>query len=278
MDTETNPGETPEVEDVLEQDEAEQGSTEAVETDNPEGEPDEDEPETIEIERDGKTFKVPAALKDDFLRHGDYTRKTQEVAEARKALETAREGVQQAGEAEINAKARSVAMDAAIKQYEGVDWDRLEATDPQAAQSHWRKFQQLQGAKAEADTEYTAAVQARTFETQQETAKRLEQGAAELARDIPDWGPQKAEQLLSFGEKQFGLTREYMESVTDVNLIKVMNFAHALAKANPSKTAPAAPKPATKVKGGAAPLKGVDDRMSADDWLKARNAQVRNRA
>ena len=276
MDTETNPGETPEVE--LEQDEAETGSTEETEADNPEGETDEDEPETIEIERDGKTYKVPAALKDDLLRHGDYTRKTQEIAEARKALETARESVQQAGEAEINAKARSVAMDAAIRQYEGVDWDRLEAQDPQAAQSHWRKFQQLQSAKAEADTEYDAAVKTRTFETQQETARRLEQGAAELARDIPDWGPQKAEQLLGFGEKQFGLTREYMESVTDVNLIKVMNFAFLASKASPSKTAQAAPKPAAKVKGGTVPIKGVDDRMSADDWLKARNAQVRNRA
>ena len=100
----------------------------------------------------------------------------------------------------------------------------------------------------------------------------------ELARDIPDWGPQKAEQLLSFGEKQFGLTRDYMQNVTDVNLIKVMNFAFLAAKANPSKTAPAAPKPAAKVKGGTVPSKGVDDRLSPDDWLKARNAQVRNRA
>lgn len=276
MDDETNPGDPPEVE--LEQDEAEQGSTVETDADNPEGETEEDEPETIEIERDGKTYKVPAALKDDLLRHGDYTRKTQEIAEARKALETARESVQQAGEAEINAKARSVAMDAAIKQYEGVDWDALQAQDPGAAFQHWRKFQQLQGAKAEADTEYQTAVEARTFETERETASRLEQGAAELARDIPDWGPQKAEQLLSFGEKQFGLTRAYMEGVTDVNLIKVMNFAFLAAKANPSKIAPAAPKPAAKVKGGTAPLKGVDDRLSSDDWLKARNAQVRNRA
>jgi len=40
-----------------------------------------------EIEHDGKKHRVPKELKDAFLRQSDYTRKTQEVAEARRQVE-----------------------------------------------------------------------------------------------------------------------------------------------------------------------------------------------
>lgn len=262
-----------EVEELIETED--EGSTETDELDNSDEEIEDAEPETVEVERDGKLYRIPVELKDDFLRQGDYTRKTQELAATRKELEAARERVQQAGEAEVNARARAVAIDAALKQYDGVDWDQLQAQDANVAFQHWRKYQQLQTAKVEADTEYQSAVEARTLETHREAEKRIEQGLAELQRDIPDWGPQKAEQLMSFGEKQFGFSREYMESVTDPNLVKVMNFA-LLAANTRSKTAQpqVQPKPAAKVKEGSAPRKGLDDRLSADEWVRQRNEQL----
>ncbi len=133
MDTETNLAE-PEVE-VEELPEVE-GSTEPDDADTPEGESEEAEEETAEIERDGKTFKIPAALKDDFLRQADYTRKTQELAETRKELASHIEQAKQASEGEINARAKAVAIDAAIKQYENVDWDGLQARDANLAFEH----------------------------------------------------------------------------------------------------------------------------------------------
>ncbi len=275
MDRETNPGETPEVE-AEEELELPEGSTETDDADTPEGETDEPEEETAEVERDGKTFKVPAALKDDFLRQADYTRKTQEIAELRKELGGHIEQAKQASEAEVSAKAKSVAIDAAIQQYQNVDWDALQAQDAANAFQHWRKFQQLQTAKVEADGEYTQAVEQRTLATQQEAAKRIEQGVAELTRSIPDWGPQKAEQLLTFGEKQFGFSRDYMEAVDDPNLIKVMNFAYLASQTRP-KPAAEPLKPAPKVRGGTVPAKALDDRASIDDWVKAREAQLRRK-
>lgn len=41
----------------------------------------------IDVEVDGKTYKVQSEAKDGYLRQSDYTRKTQEVAEQRRALE-----------------------------------------------------------------------------------------------------------------------------------------------------------------------------------------------
>lgn len=234
------------------------------------------EPETVDIELDGKTYKVPLDLKDSFLMQADYTRKTQEVAAERKALGEARERVQQAGEAEVNARARVVAYEAAIQQYQGVDWDSIEHQDPVSAQRHFRQMMQMQQELQGATNEYQSAVQQRTLETQQQAATQIEQGLAELQRDIPDWGPEKAQALMAFGEKQFGFSREYMEGVTDPKLIKVMNYAHLAMKAT---TKPAANtdaiKPAAKVRGGGQPVAGLDDRLGPDEWMKRRNAQLR---
>jgi hypothetical protein len=56
-----------------------------------------------------------------------------------------------------------------------------------------------------------------------------------------------------------------------------MNFAFLAAK-NQSKPAPApAPQPAAKVRGGTVPRKGLDDRASIDDWIKAREEQLRRK-
>lgn len=275
MDDETNLA-PPEVEEFLEAEEPE-GSTSEVDPDNPDGESEEAEPETVELEFDGKKYVVPVDLKDSFLRQADYTRKTQEIAAARQELTARIEAVQQAGEAEVNARAQVVAYEAALGQYQNVDWNLLEQQDPAAAASHFRQFMQLQNAAEAAKNEYQSAVERRTLETQHEAAKRIEQGIAELQRDIPGWGSELAEKLLDFGQKQFGLSREYMESVTDPALVKVIHHAFLAAKPQ-AKAVPGTPvKPAAKVKGGSAPVAGLDDRLSADEWMKRRNAQVRGR-
>jgi len=47
----------------------------------------EEAPKTVELERDGKLYDVPVELQEAFMREGDYTQKTQEVASQRKELE-----------------------------------------------------------------------------------------------------------------------------------------------------------------------------------------------
>jgi len=269
MDTETNL-EAPEVEEteVIEETlEAEDNSEEETL-----------EPETVEIELDGKKYTVPADLKDSFLMQSDYTRKTQEIAAERKALSEAKERVQQASEAEVTARAKVYAYEAAIQEYQGVDWDALEMQDPVSAQRHFRKFMQLNQELEGAKGEYQSAVQQRTLETQQEAATRIEQGLAELQRDIPGWGPEKAEQLMSFGEKQFGFSRDYMESITDPKLVKLMNYAFvAQSTAKKPVANTESIKPASKVKGGGQPISGLDDRLSPEEWMRRREAQLRKK-
>lgn len=273
----TNPAE-PEVE-VVDDVELDDSSTEEAEADNPEeGEPEEAEPETVEVEIDGVKYNVPANLKDKFMLQADYTRKTQEVAATRKALEERITQAEQASEGEVNARAHLVALDAALSQYENVDWDALENQNPALAQKHFRTFYQLQQQRASAETVLQEAQQTRELETQRMVAERVEQGIAELQRDIPDWGPEKAEALMAFGEKQFGFDRDYMESITDPKLIKLMNAAYlALSPKSQPKPAAQTIKPASKVKGGEAPKKRLADDLSPEEWVKQRNAELARR-
>jgi hypothetical protein len=267
MDDQTNQ-EAPEVEEV----EFEEQEAEVTEED---GEAEAEAPETVEIEINGKTYTVPVDLKDGYLMQADYTRKTQEIAETRKALDSQIERVQQAGEAEVSARAQVIAIEAALGQYQDVDWDLLESQDPAAAQRHFRQFMQLQNGLEGARNEYQGAVERRTLETQHEAAKRIEQGTAELQRDLPGWGPELATQLVSFGESM-GLSRDYMDRVDDPALVKLMHMAFVAAKGAKKPATPkvADVKPAAKVKGGSQPPVGLDDRLSADEWTRRRNAQV----
>ena len=88
-------------------------------------EPDEPEEELDETEYEGKTYKVPKEIKDALLRQSDYTRKTQELAEIRKAAEFERQSIAAAKEAdeaadELKSDLRTV--DKALKSFENVDW------------------------------------------------------------------------------------------------------------------------------------------------------------
>ena len=65
----------------------------AADTEADEAPSDEDEAQSsaapsVEIEHDGKKYTIPAELKDSFLRHDDYTRKTMELGQSRSQLES----------------------------------------------------------------------------------------------------------------------------------------------------------------------------------------------
>lgn len=48
-----------------------------------------DDDDSVEIEHEGQKHRVPKALKDSFMRHGDYTQKTQQLAQERQVVHQA---------------------------------------------------------------------------------------------------------------------------------------------------------------------------------------------
>jgi hypothetical protein len=236
-----------------------------------------------EIERNGRRAKIPAWLKPELMMQADYTRKTQELAEARRNLESERTNVQQASQEELSAHANLALIDRQIGQYSKVDWNSWHDSDPFEAQKAFAQFQLLKDARAQTLGYLGSVRQERTIKEQQETAKRLEEGAAELARDIKDWSPTTAAKLLDFGQARYGFSREDLDGIDDPRLVKVLHAAfqweehQKQQRRAQSHVAAQTSRPAAKI-GGAAPKPGLDDRLSAEEWLRRRNEQLRKRS
>lgn len=232
--------------------------------------------DTEEIEHEGKKFRVPKELKPALLMQADYTRKTQELAEQRRAVEAERTRYAQANQEHIQGMARLVAMDEQIDAFSKVDWKTLSDTDPIQAQQAWMQFSQLKDARQHAAVQLQQQEQQRALEMQQITAKQIEESQAVLARDIKGWSPQMAQQLSEFAAKDFGFQPQELAQVNDPRVVKLLHAAwlgNELMKkqmAATQKPAGTPAKPVPQVGTGAAPAGKDPARMSDAEWLDSR--------
>ena len=237
----------------------------------------------FEIEVDGVRHQVPAALKGAFMMQADYTRKTMEVAELRRAIEAERASVREAGAEEVETRARLLALDEQAERFARVDWDVWENDDPFEAQKGWRQYQQLQQARGLTADRLAQLAQRHGYDEHRETATRIEQGRAVLARDIKGWSDALAASLLETGVKQYGFDRSEIEEFTDPRMVKVLHDAHQFhrlssqRKQAESTQAAQSVRPAARVGGASPPAAGLDDRLSAEEWTRRREQQVRKK-
>ena len=248
------------------------------------------EPETEEFEfDDGLKLTVPKdqaqKVKDAILRQADYTRKTQELAEQRKALEAERSTGQQASEAEINARAQVVAIDQQLQAFQNIDWDAWEEQDPFAAQKGLRQYQMLKDARANAAGQFVQLQHQRTVQAQQDTARRIQEATAVLAREIEGgWDAKKQAETLEGGIREYKFERSEIESFEDprmvIALVDALKWrAHLKTQKQAQKHVDAQQaQPAAKVGRASPPPQGLDDRVNTDEWMRRRNAQTRRRA
>ena len=281
--------------------EVEADDTADIDTDETEGQADEAPPEddTEEIERDGVKYRIPKALKDDLLRQADYTRKTQEVAETRRALaERAQALSQQAqlAEATLEDRANLKLIEQTLAQYSGWtrdDWAAYEAHHgPGSASVASAMLTQ----HAEARTQFKEAISRAESEIQaiseRNAANAVAQAEAELSREIEGWGLEYLNSLAAYASKEFGVSpQELRESVInpdgtpDTRTIKVLARLHkaetelATLKAEKTKAQQASKQasvtPAKAVgqrAGGYKP--GLNDDIPIEEYMRRRNAQI----
>lgn len=234
--------------------------------------------EVEEVEFEGQKYEVPRELKEALLRQSDYTRKTQEVADQRKALEQHQQQFQQAVELQnqnIQGYAQLAALQTQLDQYKDVDWTAYNQSEPQEAQQAFFQYTQLK------DATQTLGQQLQQQETQalhqQRDAytQRLEQGKAELARDIKGWNDELAGKIVDHG-KTYGLTDSELSNVVDPRMVKILHDAYlyrqSLQKATKPKEAQA--QPVGKVKSGQVKSTVNPDKLSTKEWMKWRQKQL----
>lgn len=235
--------------------------------------------ELEEIEYEGKTAKVPKELKDAFLRHKDYTQKTQDHADRVRAAEAqyaAKQQYVQLQEATIQESAHVLSIDQRLKQYEQVAWDDLSAKDPALAMKLDREMRQLQAQRMQLSQGIAQKHQALAFQQQQQAATRLEEGRRELERDIKGWSPELAGKLMQTA-KSLGFRDEELANVSDPRTVKLLHEAHLyrqlMAKQSARPPAAPLPKPVTKVGGGSASNTKTLSDLSPEEWAARRNEQ-----
>lgn len=141
------------------------------------------------LEVDGEE-KTVDEIKNGYLRHSDYTRKTQALAEERKAVDQREQAIQQQ-EAQYAQLLPALAQKIESMAEPEPDWDKLYDTDPALAQRAERKYNQQ---KQEREQQL-AAIRQEQARLQQENQRRVAQAEAQYEAEqrelipqiIPEW-------------------------------------------------------------------------------------------
>lgn len=248
VDSQPEEGETEVVEDEVEADADESEEAEDGQTEDEEGEADTeeeddesdddsgDEPKAIEI--DGEKVDIEE-VKLGYLRQSDYTRKTQAVAEQRKAAEEER----QYYASTLNTILSTVGAD--LERFNGVDWERAAVENPdqytQAKAAYEHSLGLMNGVKAQTEDFVNRAKQA-----QQETLKaQAKESVAILKTTIPAWSNDLYAQVGEFAQKELGFKPEEFNNIADhraiISIYEAMQYRKGKSVAT-SKTVKVAPK------------------------------------
>lgn len=256
---------------------------EVVETgEEVENEPAEPEEETEEVEHEGKKYAIPKALKSALMMHADYTRKTQEIAETKRAAEAERTRYVQASEEYIADRAKLAAVDQHLTEFQKVNWSELTDEDPVAAQKLWLQFAQLKDSRQQMAAQLAQKEHSRTLDRQQMQAKLIEEGHAVLVRDIPEWSPEKGAKITAFAAKEFGFQPEELGNVFDPRIVKVLHHAYLYdqmikkAKTTPKET-PGQVQPVKAVATGKAHVAKDPSKMTDKEFAEWRKRQISQR-
>lgn len=234
------------VEDTEELEESETEESQETDEDTEDEEPEAEEndesedseneqPKSVKLKVNGEELEKPLDEVIALAQQGlDYTKKTQEVAEQRKALEEYAQTVKvqeetfmqqvQLQNALIGDVAELTAVDKQLAQFNDVNWQELSDNDFVEAQKLFFTFNQLQQKRSTLATELEAKAQ----QVQQTQAKRMqeqiERGKEILAKEIPNWSRETTQELITIG-KDYGFTDDELGTIIDPRHVKVLHDA-----------------------------------------------------
>lgn len=239
--------------------------------------------ETHEVEHEGRVYRIPNALRGAFLMNADYTRKTQELADHRRALEQDRSDLDARREtiqASLDLRVALHAADEQLAAFEDVDWDSFAHQDPHGAQALWAKHQALAHTRERYVWAITHHEEQARRQAEQDLAAQMTETGRVLSREIEGWSPQVAAKLVEYAAA-FGVTLEELREIADPRLWKILHRAHQgeqmqQQQATARNVAQAqAVRPAVSVTGAAAPTGSVRDDLGTGEWIRRRNEQTR---
>lgn len=237
---ETGDDPEPEVADDAADDEDDAPAADTAEADSEGGETDQAAADdTEEVEYSGKQYKLPkelsAVVKKASDLERDYTQKTQETANLRRAAEDKIQFAEYQAQVMQHAfkeAAEVHSLQAQIQQYDSLDWNALVTSDPTRAMALNIARQQLQTQLSGAQQKLAGvgAQLQRARETHQAEQKRI--GSAELERRLGKLSADDAAKLQKYGAELGFDERDFMSPAA----LQALHFAakyHDLKRAQP---------------------------------------------
>lgn len=237
---------------------------------------DEDQTETpvYTVKIDGNDTDVTLdELKSGYLKDSDYRKKTSDLAEQRRAIESQANTIQQerAQYAQALGQMQSDAVQQ-LEQYKQIDWNQLREDDPMLFMQRRDEQRELEkGIEDSKKHQYQLAVQARSQQTHQFN-QNVESGKERLLAIMPDWDDKVSKSVRAYGLTE-GFTNEELSGLTDHRSMAMLRKAMLydnIKKSQPAKKRVRADTP-RYVKSGVTKSKGdVSAKKRAD-----KNKQLR---
>jgi hypothetical protein len=184
----------------------------------------EDKQEYFTIEIKGKTFEVPAELKDNFLMQSDYTKKTTELAEQRRVISEKVQVLQQAEQIQQRLGYLENLLGDAVKSNELTPEQQIQfATENPAEYVQWKAQQDLRKSELERITAE------KTRQEQDNILQSLNSSMEQLQAKYPDWKDEKVFQEVQKSNANFlnkyGYSQQEIQAVVDHRTFDIINKA-----------------------------------------------------
>ena len=229
-----------EAEDIVEDDEPEEAEEEVEAVEAVEEQPE----ETYRVRiGDDEVDLTLEELRLGYMRQGDYTRKTQQVAEGRKAAEAELEALTAQRESYANQLAQ---LETALNQSEPTQeyWDALQAEDPIEYVKQREALRDRRDALAQVQSEQQRVQQEQYQQLQVQTQERLKQEADKLLDVIPEWrdadvAAKQKNAVYTYAQRHLGYSEQELSQIGDhraVNALRKAYLYDELMKQKPAAT------------------------------------------
>jgi hypothetical protein len=270
---------------ILEPKEEVEGQEEAVESTTDEQSEQEPEQEPIKgevtIQVDGKLVTLtPEQIAESYkngLRQSDYTRKTMEIAEERKAAEAEKSRAMQERQAYTEKLGMyQMQLEAALQEQSQTDWAALLEADPVEYLKQQHLYQDRQAKLNQARQEYSNLAQLTQHEQQEALRNYVNAQQQELIAKLPAWKDEakakaEKEEIRGF-LKETGFTDEEVAQVFDHRHVLLVRDAMQFRKL--MKEAPQATK-RVQTAPVRAERSGTGENSAPSDELKAAQNRLR---
>ena len=216
-------------EETEEEEEAEEAEEESEETEG------EEEEELYAVTVNGEEVAVSLdELLSGYSRQSDYTRKTQEIANDRKEMESLQQQynsqvaqIQQERQQYMDALQNIITSSAeGISQYADTDWDALRESDPIEYVTKREELRQSQEKIQAMQREQYMAQQRQNEQTAQMRSQIVQEEYSKLVEALPEWGDEGKQKKLASEIRSYagtqGFTEEELNSLVDHRSLLVL--------------------------------------------------------